>query len=70
MFDACRRVLYEGDNGSFFVRMKGNDGHMMFVLLYTKPKSVKKQNGGSSKIWKLSKFFVKPAIKAVVAITT
>ena len=68
--DGVKRVLYEGDNGSFFVKMKGNDGHMMFVL-YTKPNSVKNQNGGKvRKIWKVARFFVKPAISATVAITT
>ena len=43
--DGFTRVLYKGDNGSFFVKMKGNDDRMMFVP-FTKPKNVKTQNGG------------------------
>ena len=42
--DGVKRVLYKGDNGSFFVKMKGNDDRMMFVP-FTKQKNVKKQNG-------------------------
>ena len=39
--DGVTRVLHKGDNGSFFVKMKGNDDRMMFV-----PFKPKKQNGG------------------------
>ena len=43
--DGVKRVLYNGDDGSVFIKRKGNDGRMMFVP-FTKPKNVKNQNGG------------------------
>ena len=41
--DGVKRVLYNGDDGSVFIKRKGNDGRMMFVP-FTKPKNVKNQN--------------------------